>query len=166
MQLKRAYVIGIGIVILVGILILVAVALIPPQTNPAFDVAATFANAAGQGDDAIAMPLLTADLQQAVSERCAGGVPSGCVQSYPPPEWGKLINAIYRRSAPDGAAWDIEVISTYEKDKGGSGVCSYFHVVQDTDGQWRIDRWAGFIWCGDAASRNMATNPDTPNRMP
>lgn len=166
MQWKRSYVIGLAAVAVIGALVLVAVALIPPQTNPAFDVAASFANAAGQGDDAAAMPLLTSDLQQAVAENCPGGVPSGCVQGYAPAEWGPLVNAVFRRSTPSGTAWDVEVISTYELDKGASGVCSYFHVVQDADGAWRIDRWAGFIWCGDSRSRSMATNPDTPNRMP
>ncbi len=166
MQLKRSLWIGLGIIAIIGVLVLVAVAATSPQTNPAFDVAASFANNAGHGDDESAILLLDTDLLKAVETLCKDGKPSACVQGYIPPEWGTLENAVFRRATPDGTAWDIEVIATYEKDKGASGVCSYFHVKPVADGQWRIDRWAGFLWCGDPRSRNMATNPDTPNRMP
>ncbi len=166
MQVRRSLWIGLVVLAVLAVLVLVVVAITPPQTNPAFGVAAAFANAAGHGDDAAALPLLSADLAQAVATTCKDGKPSGCVQGYAPPEWGALENAVFRRAIPDGAAWDIEVIATYEKDKGASGVCSYFHVSEYPDGQWKIDRWAGFIWCGDPRSRDMATNPDTPNRMP
>ncbi len=166
MQVKRSLWIGLVIIAVIAVLVLVVVALTPPQTNSAFSVAADFANAAGHGDDAAALPLLGTDLAQAVAEKCKDGKPSSCVMGYAPPEWGALENAVFRRAIPDGAAWDIEVISTYEKDKGASGVCSYFHVSQYPDDQWKIDRWAGFLWCGDPRSRDMATNPDTPNRMP
>lgn len=165
MALQRRY-FFIAVIFVIGIGILIAVAATPPQTNPAFSVAADFANAAGHGNDASAIPLMSAELAKAVADKCKDGKPSGCVMSYAPPEWGAMETAIFRRVAPDGAAWDIEVIATYEKDKGASGVCSYFHVSQTVDGQWKIDRWAGFIWCGDPRSRDMATNPDTPNRMP
>ena len=166
MQVRRSLWIGLAVIAVVAVLVLVVVASTSPLTNPVFGVASAFANAAGHGDDTAAIPLLDADLAQAVVTRCTGGKPSGCVQGYAPPEWGALENAVFRRAVPDGTAWDIEVISTYEKDKGASGVCSYFHVKPVADGQWKIDRWAGFIWCGDPRSRNMATNPDTPNRMP
>ncbi len=166
MQGKRALWIALVVIAVVAALVLIAVALTPPQNNPAFDVAAKFANAAGHGDDATAIPLLDEDLYKAVVASCKDGKPSGCVQGYIPSEWGALENAVFRRATPDGLAWDVEVIATYETGKGGSGVCSYFHVKQYPDRQWRIDRWAGFLWCGDARSRNMATNPDTPNRMP
>lgn len=166
MQVRRSLGIGLVIIAIIAALVLVAIALTPPQTHPAFDVAQTFANAAGHGDDAIAFPLLGTDLSKAVTATCKDGKPSACVQGYIPLEWGALENAVFRRAIPDGAAWDVEVIATYEKDKGASGVCSYFHVTQDVDGQWKIDRWAGFLWCGDSRSRDMATNPDTPHRMP
>ena len=166
MQVRRSLWIGLAILAMVGVLVLVVVAITPPQTNPAFEVAAAFANAAGHGDDAAALPLLGTDLQLAVQNLCMDGKPSACIQGYAPPEWGVLQHAVFRRAVPDGAAWDIEVIATYEKDKGASGVCSYFHVSQYPNGQWKIDRWAGFIWCGDPRSRDMSTNPDTPNRMP
>ena len=166
MQVKRSLWIALAVIGVIAVLVLVAVAVTPPQTNPAFSVAAAFANAAGHGDDVAALPLLGTDLAQAIAEKCKDGKPSSCIQGYAPSEWGALENAVFRRVVPDGAAWDIEVIATYEKDKGASGVCSTFHVTQYPDGQWKIDRWAGFIWCGDPRSRDMATNPDTPNRMP
>ena len=166
MQVRRSLSIGLAVLGMIAVLVLVVVATTTPQTNPAFEVAANFANAAGHGEDAAALPLLSGDLAQAVASTCKDGKPSSCVQGYAPPEWGALQHAVFRRAVPDGAAWDIEVIATYEQDKGASGVCSYFHVSQSNDSQWKIDRWAGFIWCGDPRSRDMATNPNTPNRMP
>ena len=166
MQVKRFLWIGLALIALLAVVVLVMVAATPPQTEPAFGLAAAFANAAGHGDDAAALPLLSPELAQAVATDCKDGKPSGCVQGYIPSEWGALENAVFRRAVPDGAAWHIEVIATYERDKGASGVCSYFHVAQDTSGQWKIDRWAGFLWCGDPRSRDMATNTETPNRMP
>ena len=166
MQVRRSLWIGLAVIVVLAVIILALVATNTPQTNPAFEVAANFANAAGHGDDAAALPLLSSNLAQAVASTCKDGKPSACVQGYAPPEWGALEHAVFRRAVPNDADWDIEVIATYEKDKGASGVCSYFHVSQSPDGQWKIDRWAGFIWCGDPRSRDMATNPDTPNRMP
>jgi hypothetical protein len=29
-----------------------------------------------------------------------------------------------------------------------------------------VTRWAGFVSCGDPASRNMAANPEAPNSAP
>ena len=168
MRVRRSLWVGIGLAVLAVLvaLILIAVATTTPQSNSAFEVAAAFANAAGHGDDVTASSLLGTDLYKAVVTTCKYGKPSGCLQGYIPPEWGTLENAVFRRAVPDGKDWDIEVIATYEKARGASGVCSYFHVSQYPDGQWKIERWAGFLWCGDPRSRNMATNPDTPNRMP
>jgi hypothetical protein len=42
----------------------------------------------------------------------------------------------------------------------------YANMQQDGDGAWKVQRWAGFAWCGDPATRNMATNTDAPNRVP
>lgn len=164
--LKRWLLFGLIIIISLIALVLITLALTPQATNPAFEAAVQFANAAGQGDDASALPLLSADLRDWVQENCEGGRPSACVQGYIPPEWGKLLSAVFRRAAPDGPNWNVDVIATYEKDTGASGVCSTFRVEQTDDGQWRITGWAGFLWCGDGRSRNMATNPDTPNRAP
>ena len=164
--MKRWLLIAVIVIISVVALVLVTLALTPQATNPAFDVAVQFANAAGKGNDASALPLLSDDLRDWVQENCVGGRPSACVQGYIPPEWGKLVSAVFRRAAPNGPNWDIDVIATYEANAGASGVCSYFRVAEGADGQWHVTRWAGFLWCGDARSRQMATNPDTPNRAP
>ena len=151
----------------VALLFIIGLVLSPQSTNPAIEVATTFANAAASGDDATAFPLLDDTLQTYVRENCPEGSVSACIQSYIPQEWGGLIKAVFRRAAPDGArAWNVDLIATYEKDKGFSGVCMYQRVEQLADGQWKVTGWAGFLWCGDPASRNMATNPDTPNRAP
>jgi hypothetical protein len=147
-------------------LVLITLLLTPQAANPAFDAAVRFATAAGKGDDAAALPLLSDGLRDWVQENCEGGRPSACIQGYIPPEWGALVSVVFRRAAPDGPNWDVDVIATYEKDTGASGVCSYFRVEPADDRQWRITRWAGFVWCGDGRSRQMATNPDAPNRAP
>lgn len=147
-------------------LVLITLLLTPQAANPAFDAAVRFATAAGKGDDAGALPLLSDGLSDWVQENCEGGRPSACIQGYIPPEWGALVSAVFRRAAPDGPNWDVDVIATYEQGSGASGVCSYFRVEQADDKQWRITRWAGFVWCGDGRSRHMATNADTPNRAP
>jgi hypothetical protein len=153
-----------GIVVVAGIVLVTQ--LTAPQESPAFAVATTFVNAAENGDETTAFLLLSPTLQRYAQVQCPNGRASDCIQSYSPPEWGKLVSAVFRRSAPDGNAWDVEVIATYEQDTGVSGVCSALHVAQNAEGEWQIERWAGFIWCGDPASRNMAGNPDAPNRAP
>jgi len=77
-----------------------------------------------------------------------------------------MVSAIFRRAAPVGSAWDVEVIANYQQGAGASGVCSLIHVAPDAAGSWQVAGWAGFVHCGDPGSRNMATNPDTPNRAP
>ena len=153
-------------VAIVGIVLLIA-AFIPQNTNPAFATAVNFVNAAGTGDDDTALALLSPALQAYVQQNCPDGRVSACIQPYTPPEWGQFRNAVFRRSAPDGPnAWDVDLIATYEEGKGFSGVCIYNRVEQSAEGEWLVTEWAGFLHCGDAASRNMATNPDTPNRAP
>jgi hypothetical protein len=154
------------IVASVAIIVVVTLALTPQETNPAFATATTFMNAAGKGDDATAYALLSADMQSYVEANCPNGSVSACVEGYAPAEWGALNSALFRRAAPDGPNWNVELIATYEHDKGASGVCSHYRMQQDESGQWRVYGWAGFLWCGDPRSRNMATNPDTPNRAP
>lgn len=155
-----------AVVASIAVIVVVTLALTPQETNPAFGVATTFVNAAATGDDTTAFPLLSDDLQAYVQANCPNGSVSACIQAYIPPEWGKLVSAVFRRAAPDGKAWDVDLIATYEQDKGVSGVCMFNRVEQDAAGAWRVYSWAGFLWCGDARSRNMATNPDTPNRAP
>lgn len=166
MSRQRGLWIGLSLALVLGIVIAVTLALTPQETNPAFAVAVDFMNAAAKGDDLTALPLLSADLQTWVQANCPDGRVSACIQAYTPPEWGGLISAVFRRAIPDGAAWNVDLIATYEKDRGFSGVCSAFHVAAGPDGRWRIQRWAGFVWCGDPASRNMMSNPAAPNQAP
>jgi hypothetical protein len=157
----------ISLIIIVSVTVVVLVTLFTSaETNPAFNAAVTFMNAAGAGDDAAAFPLLSDQMQQYVTANCPDGSVSNCIRSYIPPEWGQLVSAVFRRAAPDGDAWDVELIAHYQLDTGASGVCSYYRMQPDESGQWRVHGWAGFLWCGDARSRNMATNPETPNRAP
>jgi hypothetical protein len=154
-------------ILLLGVgIVAVTLLLTPQETNPAFAAAVNFMNAAGKGDDATASTLLSDELLAYVAANCPDGSVSACVQGYIPPEWGDLISAVFRRAAPDGDAWDVDLIATYEQDTGASGVCAYTRVQQDESGAWRVYEWAGFLWCGDGRSRNMATNPETPNRAP
>ena len=94
------------------------------------------------------------------------GSVSACVHSYTPPEWGKLVDAAFRRAAPDGQAWNVEIISNYASGTGASGVCIYTRVEPNGAGDWQVTRWAGFVHCSDPTARNMDTNPDTPNCAP
>ncbi len=166
--MKFRNVLIIGLVALVAAIIvigLIATQLTPQATNPAFTAAVDFVNAAGTGDDTTALALLDDNLRAYVAANCPNGSPSACIQSYAAPDWGKLVTAVFRRAAPDGANWDVEVIAHHETGVGASGICSMIHVVPD-GAAWQVAGWAGFIHCGEAQSRDMATNPDTPNRAP
>jgi hypothetical protein len=166
MHSKRLLWIALAVVLALALIVVVTAALTPEDLNPAFATAVEFTKAAASGDDAAAHPLLSDDLLAHVTENCPNGSASACVGTYIPPEWGDFLNVVYRRAAPDDSAWNVELIATYEQGEGGSGVCIYNRVEQNRAGAWRVTHWAGFISCGDAASRNMATNPDAPNRAP
>ncbi len=166
MRNRRLWIAGsiIGAVILI---IVITLALTPSNTHPAFAAAVAFMDAAGQGDDATAETYLAPDLLTYVAANCPNASVSACIDSYTPDEWGDLIKAVFRRSIPDGtSAWDVDLIATYQFGTGFSGVCIYHRVEQDASGAWKIVQWAGFLHCGDPASRDMTTNPDTPNRAP
>lgn len=167
MKINRLLLI-VGLMTVVVIALLLATAVFAPQNDPAQNAAITFVNAAASGDDTSALShLITPELQAYIAENCPDGQVSRCIESYTPDEWGALQTAVFRRAAPSGAqARDVELIATYASGTGASGVCIYNRVEQGEDGQWRVAGWAGFIHCGDPASRNMATNPDTPNRAP
>jgi hypothetical protein len=147
------------------VLISLTLLLVPQETNPAFAAALAFANAAGKGDDETAFALLSADLQTYVQASCPDSSVSGCIRSYTPPEWGDFLSVVFRRAAPAGDEWNVDLIATYAEDKGFSGVCIYTRLAQQ-DGAWRVTRWAGYVSCGDPASRGMASNPAAPNRAP
>lgn len=157
---------GLAVIVLaVGVVVVITLALVPQETNPAFAAALQFAEAAGKGDDETAFARLSPALQDYVQANCPAGV-AACIQGYIPPEWGKFLSVVFRRAAPDGDAWNVELIATYEKDKGFSGVCIYQRMEQDSAGEWHITRWAGYISCGEPDSRNMAANPAAPNTAP
>lgn len=167
--MKRShFVLTAGALLVMVVLLIVATALLDPQnTSPAFAAAVDFANAAGSGDDAAALAHLSPELQAYVAANCPDGRVSACVAAYAPTDWGGFRSAVYRRSVPAGEGiWDIDLIATYETGVGASGVCIYTQARQTADDVWQITRWAGWLHCGDPASRNMATNPDTPNRAP
>jgi hypothetical protein len=165
MKSRRVIFIGAAILIVIALTVVATAAFVPQNTNPAFAIAVDFVQAAGDGNDAMAMPLLDVVLQDYVQNNCPDSSVSACVKSYTPPEWGDFRSAVFRRAAPDGDAWNVDLIATYEAGKGASGVCIYSRVEQTSDG-WRVTEWAGFTHCGDTASRNMAANPNTPNRAP
>ena len=160
-------VIAIGVLIIAGLVgvAVIGSSLTPQDTNPAYTTAVNFVNDAGHGDDPDALALLDSTMKAYVAAHCPNGSPSACVQSYTPAEWGKLDDAEFRRAAPSGQAWDVEIIAKYDQGIGASGVCSLIHVVPN-GANWLVAGWAGFVHCGDPGSRDMATNPDTPNRVP
>ena len=166
MRNRRLIWIAGALIVTLVVVVLVTAALVPSETNPAFAAAVAFSDAVGKGDDATALGYLTDDMRAYVEANCPDGSPSACVDAFTPPEWGDMLSVVYRRAAPDGDAWDVNLIATYEHDKGFSGVCIYQRMEQDSAGDWRVAGWAGFVHCGDPASRDMAGNPDAPNRAP
>lgn len=166
MPRRRIFWIAGLVIVSVAVIVIITLALTPQETNPAFAAATRFMNAAGNGEDVIALSLLSSEMQSYVQANCPNHSVSACIMGYTPAEWGMLQSAVFRRAAPDGANWNVELIAIYQHDKGASGVCSQYRMQQDESGAWRVYGWAGFLWCGDPRSRNMATNPDTPNRVP
>lgn len=154
-----------AVVASLALVIVLTAALTPAQTHPAFAAAVAFAEAAARGDDETAHALMTPELAGYVADHCPDGRVSACVQSYTPPEWGGMLSAVFRRSAPDGAEWDVDLIATYEHETGFSGVCIYTRMTPAGAG-WQVAEYAGFAWCGDPATRSMADNPAAPNRAP
>ena len=167
---KRVVVLGF-VVAVIAVLIGFTAYLTPQETNPAYDAAVTFADAAGKGDEATAYDLLSPQLKDYVRANCPEGRVSACVDGYTPPAWGAMQSVVFRRAAPDmqegrPTAYDVDLISTYAEGIGFSGVCIYTRMEQDDSGTWRVAAYAGWVSCGDAESRTMAVNPDAPNRVP
>ncbi len=166
MPFRNILMIGfVALVVVIGIVALISTQLTPQATSPAFTAAVDFVNAAEAGDDSAALALLNEPMRAYVAAHCAEGKPSACLDAYIPPEWGELVTAVFRRAAPDGANWNVEVIAHYASGVGASGVCSLIRVEPEGEA-WRVAGWAGFIHCGTPESRDMATNPNTPNRAP
>lgn len=158
------------LITLVAIVVILAAALVlvPGQTSPAFQTALDFINAAVQGDNVRALANVSEPIRVYAAENCPDGSISACVDAYTPEDWGAMKTVVYRRSAPVGNEWDVDLIAHYESGTGASGVCIYARVapLDDTGERWQVTRYAGFVHCGDPASRDMASNPDAPNSVP
>jgi len=164
---RRNLVIIAGIILVSTLTVIIVTATFTPgSTEPAFAAAVAFMDAAGKGDDAAAEAFLSPDMLAYVAANCPNGSVSACVDQFTPPEWGDLLSAVFRRAIPDGTNWNVDLIATYQFGTGFSGVCIYHRMEQNDSGAWKVAGWAGFIHCGDPASREMASNPDTPNRAP
>jgi hypothetical protein len=157
----------IGIIVAVVGVVIVTAALIPQQTNPAYDIGVQFVNAASKGDDEAALAALSQDLQAYVGTNCSDGRVSACISSYAPPEWGAFQSAVFRRAQPEGTnVWHVQYVSTYEKDRGASGVCIYTRLEKAGE-TWQVTRWSGWVWCGDAQSGlSELMKPDAIHHAP
>jgi hypothetical protein len=156
--------IGGGVAAVLALVVALTAALVP-QDEPAFAAAVAFyQQAAGpQGDEAAALALLSAPLQDFVRAHCPQGQVRGCVRGYTPAEWGALVTVQFRRAAPlAGGGWQVRLFSMYEFDKGFSGVCTEV-TMQQQDGTWVVTRWAGFAHCGDVGDLRAS---DAPNAAP
>jgi len=139
----------IGIVVIVAGIVIVTATLIP-QKNPPYEIGGQFVNAASKGDDATALKALSPELQAYVGTNCPDGRVSACIRAYAPPEWGEFMSAVFRRAQPEGTdILHVQYVSTYEKDKGASGVCIYTRMEREGE-TWQVTRWSGWVWCGDA----------------
>lgn len=157
------------LLLLFGILILVIIAatavLTPGDTNPAFQTAVGFAEAAATGDEAGARASTGPSVLDYAAANCPSGQISACVASYIPPEWGAFKSVVFRRAAPDGSDWDVELIATYSEGVGFSGVCIYTRLSPVESG-WQVTRYAGWVPCSDPSSRDIQSNPDAPHHVP
>lgn len=164
---------GVVLVLVIGGIIALTTVLVPENLHPAYEVATEFMNAAGQGDDSTAIALLSEDMQAYVAANCPAGSVAACVDEYTPAEWGDLIAAVYRRSAPEGTdIWHVQLVATYEEGQGFAGVCIYHQVenlaAADRDeADWRVTAWSGFVSCDDRNSGLSALRrEDAINRAP
>lgn len=156
----------IGIVVIVAGIVFVTATLIPQQ-NPPYDIGIQFVNAASKGDDATALLALSPELQAYVATNCSDGSVSACIRAYTPPEWGDFFSAVFRRAQPEGTdILHVQYVSTYEKDKGASGVCIYTRMERIGE-TWHVTRWSGWVWCGDAqGGLTTLMQPDAANHAP
>lgn len=160
--------IGIATVAVVVGMIYLTTQITPENTNPAYQAAVNFMNAAGTGDETTAYDLLSPEMQEYVDVNCPDGSVSACIAAYTPDAWGELVRdgaAVFRRAQRDGDAWDVQIVATYEEGQGFAGVCIY-HRVEQVDDAWRVAGWSGFITC-DARNSGLdgLRQPDAPNRV-
>lgn len=167
MNNKVLILIGGVVVVVIAILIFLTTILVP-QSEPYYNVAIQFTNAAGIGDDEVAYRLLSPAMQAYVDDNCPDGV-SACIADYTPAEWGQLIRdggAVYRRSKQDGDAYDIQLVATYQYDKGFAGVCIYNRTEEINPDDWRVTAWAGFVPCDHPEASIDGLRAETaPNRV-
>jgi hypothetical protein len=166
--MQKRVVILLGIAVFIGIIgIIVLIGVFTPESNPAFDTAVKFVQAAGSGEDETAFSLLSETMKEYVRENCPEGSVSACVETYIPDEWGKFLSVVYRRSRLVSSAWDVLLIASYEKGQGFSGVCIYTRMEQNEVGEWRVFGWSGFVSCDEpnAGLNELAEAPDAPNRV-
>lgn len=166
MVLSRKWALS-GVMTLV-LVVMVTAFFIPRATSPAYAAALTFVHAAGTGDDSTALLQLSDELRVYVNDHCPDGSVSACVDGYTPPEWGPFLNAVFRRAQPDGShAWDVQLLATYEKGIGFSGVCIYNRVERQPDNTWKVTRWSGWISCSRPDSGlSRLLGVDAPNKAP
>lgn len=169
MKPRTFVLIGVATVIAIaGVIVLTLIFI--PEENPAFAAAVRFANAAGLGQDDVAFALLTDELQTYVRDNCPDGSVSACIAAYIPADWGRLQRegaAVYRRSIPDGPAWDVQIVATYQHGQGFAGVCIYHRMEQVAPGDWRVAAWSGFVSCDEPNSGIQGLRrDDAPNRVP
>jgi hypothetical protein len=170
---RRAWIVAL-IAAFVGLVVLLTAALVPQQTNPAYQVALNFVHHAARAEDEQASALLSEELRAYVAQNCRASLVSFCVDAYLPDEWGGFLSAVFRRAQPDGPhAWDVQLIATYAQGQGFSGVCIYTRVEKDPASSgalaadWRVTRWSGWASCDDPNTRlGQLIGPDAPNRAP
>jgi hypothetical protein len=169
--MRRTWILaGVALLVTLGVLIALTTVLVPGNLSPAYAAAVDFTDAAlERRDDAAATALLSPELAAWVGENCPDGV-SECIHAYIPDEWGDFVDAVYRRSIPDGAnAWDVQVIATFDErlTEGFSGVCIYLRAERAEAERWHITRWSGWVSCAEEDGlENLRSNPDAPNRAP
>ena len=166
MNRRLLLILGAIFILIIAAIIVVTAQFTPDETMPAFAAAVAFVDAAASGDDETAEQYLGPGLRAYVENNCPNGSVSACIDAYIPDEWGAFRDMTFRRAAPNGDRWHVDLIGYWERDQGFSGVCVYADMALETDGQWRVQRWAGFAWCGDPNTRSMATNVDAPNQAP
>jgi hypothetical protein len=167
MNNKLLMLLGAVTVFAIGGLIALTLVFTPENERP-YDAAVRFINAAGTFNDDVAYALLTPQMQAYVDFTCEG-LPSACIQAYIPEEWGTLIRdgaAVFRRAKRDGAAYDVQIVATYQYGQGFSGVCIYHRMEELTPDDWRVAGWSGFVECDNPlAGIEGLSSDEAPNRV-
>lgn len=169
--MRRLWIVA-AVALAAAIVVLVALTtvLVPATLNPAYAVALDFTDAVLETKDAAAAnAMLSPGLAAWAAANCPDGVPA-CIDAYIPDAWGDFVDAVYRRSIPDGPdAWDVQVIATFDEalTEGFSGVCIYLRAERADADRWQIARWSGWVSCAEEDGlENLRSSPDAPHRAP